>query len=333
MNKLTKLALTATLGLAITLTLNACEEKEKKQTASESQPSGEESCPKEGPPTTIEATFLENDDSDSEGLAYSDYRLANGDKIKLNGFAPDEVKKGDKVSVTYKKTYSYGNFGDGDRCYDFKTIISVKKTGTAPQAEEAAKAKADADAAAAKAKAEAEAAAGAKGSFTDTRDNKTYKTAKIGTQVWMAENLNFEAKEGSMCYDNKPDNCKKYGRLYNWEIAKNACPSGWKLPSNEEWNKLTEVVGGENNAGKYLKAKSGWNENGNGEDKFGFSALPGGFGDSEGENKVGENGSWWISSEGGSYNAFREIFSYNDIFGRNYDDLDGLLRSVRCIQN
>jgi len=99
------------------------------ETASESQPSGEEGCPKKDePPITIEAVFLGNDDEDDhDEFLYSYYSLPNGDRISLNGLAPDNVKEGDKVYVTYKKIYSYGDYGDDIRCYDFMILNSVKK--------------------------------------------------------------------------------------------------------------------------------------------------------------------------------------------------------------
>jgi len=132
--------------------------------------------------------------------------------------------------------------------------------------------------------------------FTDPRDGKTYRTVKIDNLVWMAENLNFE-REGSVCYGNDPEKAEKYGRLYDWETAKKACPLGWHLPSKKEWDVLINFVGGKEFAGRMLKVKSEWYNYNNGMDEYGFSALPGGFGNSDGSFKfVDSCGCWWSAS-------------------------------------
>ncbi|MDR2581871.1 MAG: hypothetical protein LBC75_00135 [Fibromonadaceae bacterium] len=183
-----------------------------------------------------------------------------------------------------------------------------------------------------------------KGTFTDTRDGKIYKTTKIGEQVWMAENLNYEAK-GSKCYEHKPANCKKYGKLYDWETAMKSCPKGWHLPSIAEWSVISAEAGNDVSA-KNLKTTSGWNDyrrgSGNGYDKFGFSALPGGSGDSDGGFgnlfKVGEYGVWW-SSSGGVKSKDNSNIKGCWTMANNEDDIDwhscfkSRLNSVRCVQD
>jgi uncharacterized protein (TIGR02145 family) len=81
--------------------------------------------------------------------------------------------------------------------------------------------------------------------FIDPRDGKEYLTVKIGEQVWMAENLNYDAGSGSWCFNDKVSNCEKCGRLYNWETALKAPPPGWHLPSFDEWENLIDYCGAE----------------------------------------------------------------------------------------
>ncbi|MDR2582618.1 MAG: fibrobacter succinogenes major paralogous domain-containing protein [Fibromonadaceae bacterium] len=170
-----------------------------------------------------------------------------------------------------------------------------------------------------------------KGSFTDSRDKKTYKTVKIGEQTWMAENLNYNAS-GSKCYDNQPTNCDKYGRLYDWNTAKSACPGGWHLPSDGDWNVLMKFVnpsclGNEKfcaNAGAKLKATN----------DFGFAALPGGLGNHKGDfGDIGISTIWWSSSEMINTNNVyvRTISSSNrdDVRRGNLNKTN--LFSVRCV--
>jgi uncharacterized protein (TIGR02145 family) len=186
---------------------------------------------------------------------------------------------------------------------------------------------------------------------------QTYRTVEIGTQVWMAQNLNYNASNSKCNGDNtggdSQGNCAKYGRLYNWSTAmgidvkynseywsgsdvkhRGICPMGWHLPSDAEWITLTDFVGGVTK----LKAASGWNDYnehlGNGTDEFGFSALPGGCGGSCGfSDDVGYYGHWWNSTEGNASDAYRWII-YNVLWGGHSGSTNKFsFFSVRCVQD
>jgi len=92
------------------------------------------------------------------------------------------------------------------------------------------------------------------GTFTDARDNHAYKWVRIGDQVWMAENLAYKPSSGNYwAYNNDQNNIAIYGYLYDWKTACNVCPSGWHLPSDAEWTKLRDYLGGYETAGGKLK--------------------------------------------------------------------------------
>lgn len=172
--------------------------------------------------------------------------------------------------------------------------------------------------------------------FTDIRDGQTYKTVIIGTQTWMAENLNYNAPN-SWCYADSISNCTTYGRLYTWEAAKNSCPDGWHLPTNEEWRILEKYLGmsekemniflyrGEG-IGTKLKSKTGFNGIFGGRRMF----MDGTF------DEKGKIGVWWSSTteiwEGNTYAFRREI--YSDKSGIDWDAATMTMGfSVRCVKN
>ena len=203
------------------------------------------------------------------------------------------------------------------------------------------------------------------GELTDSRDGQTYKTVKIGDQVWMAENLNFET-DSSICYNNKESNCIKYGRLYRWAAAvgksesecgygktcslpsgniQGVCPNGWHLPDTTEWITLVDVVGKvyvefKSMVDVVLKSMSGWGPGKNGLNASGFSALPAGIvaADRRIDGKFffgeGTETYFWSSSESGSNDAY---YTYLDDVGNYRVDSDWHGKdywfSVRCLKD
>jgi len=194
------------------------------------------------------------------------------------------------------------------------------------------------------------------GTFTDSRDNKTYKWVKIGDQVWMAENLAYTGSgiqhitdenvwqnntdyDGWCYYENNTAYGDTYGVLYQWEAAKIACPTGWHLPTEAEWTTLTDYLGGENVAGGKMKetGTTHWDSPNTGADNSsGFSGLPGGSRDYYGFfNLLGMRGYWWSDTESNhnvnNFYLFR--LSYNNARVIRYDDVKSNGSSVRCIKD
>ena len=177
--------------------------------------------------------------------------------------------------------------------------------------------------------------------FVDRRDLQAYYAVKIGERYWMVENLNYETDD-SYCYDDDSTNCAQYGRLYTWEAAKNACPEGWHLPSADEWDALYDHVAqevGSENGIMALKMASGWTgcEDGNGTNKFQFSALPAGIKYTTGFTGKGNSTFYWSSTPNSKDPGTAEIKVFlcdKSMKPGNYDYADTSIPiSVRCVQN
>jgi uncharacterized protein (TIGR02145 family) len=197
--------------------------------------------------------------------------------------------------------------------------------------------------------------------LTDARNNKTYRTVMIGSQRWMAQNLNIDPTEiedwkgvaNSWCYEDKPAYCDNYGRLYDWATTmeraetynevlavpsasrnyQGICPSGWHVPNDNEWNALATAVGGQGTAGTKLKVTSGWTQDANGTDEYGFSALPGGYRSGSEFSFAGAYGFWWSSSEVNGGEAHRWVMPNDYEYLAREEGIKSDGRSVRCIQD
>ncbi|MBR4915521.1 MAG: hypothetical protein IKZ45_00345 [Fibrobacter sp.] len=199
--------------------------------------------------------------------------------------------------------------------------------------------------------------------YRDLRNSKLYRVVRMGTQIWMAENLNYNV-ENSYCYYNNPDTCTKYGRLYTWAAAmdsvgkystsgkgcgdgrqclptypvRGVCPEGWHLPDSTEWNKLIYTVPVWPNVGKKLKAAYDWRylEQYYGTDEYSFTALPAGFRQTDGKySGLHDYTYYWSSNEDGSSSAYSMRLYYGSSDASLVKDYSykSTAFSVRCIKN
>ncbi|WP_437723928.1 FISUMP domain-containing protein [Sorangium sp. So ce861] len=125
------------------------------------------------------------------------------------------------------------------------------------------------------------------GTFTDARDGQAYRWVRIGEQIWTAQNMAYETPEGSWCRGDEPAGCDRWGRHYEAPAAMNACPAGFRLPSDADWHVLETMVGvleeelprtgwHGTDAGAQLKARGAWRDS-DATDRWGFAAEPAGI--------------------------------------------------------
>ncbi len=171
-----------------------------------------------------------------------------------------------------------------------------------------------------------------RGTFVDPRDQTTYRYVKIGELWWMAENLAYKPGTGNVwMYDNNEAYLPDFGYLYDWEAANNVCPPDWRMPTIEDWEALIAIAGAE--AEHRLKANNGWSSN-NGNDHYGFNALPGGIRRIHGDYlNMGDGGFWWSATEYTGNTAFYYCLRNNadQVLSNHIYKKTGL--SVRCVRN
>jgi len=186
--------------------------------------------------------------------------------------------------------------------------------------------------------------------ITDARDGKAYKFVKIGNKVWTAENMGYTTSR-SWCYGDDEATCTQLGRLYSWDAAKKACPTGWRLPNRNDVEDMMDAVAGEktdansyvtwNGAGKKLKAEDyvwGTDANGRdgrGTDVFGFTAMPGGErvakdGSYRGSNELG---TWWVNGSSDETPFRLQLNRGDDAYYAKGNDQKDYGYSVRCVRD
>lgn len=198
------------------------------------------------------------------------------------------------------------------------------------------------------------------GTLEDDRDGHVYKTVEIGSQTWMAENLNYipDQHDSSSCFKGDSLYCEVYGRLYTWASAigkdesdcgkgldceydriQGVCPDGWHLPSEAEFDTLVAFVGGYAFGGTKLKSARRWRAMGYGTDDVGFSAIPAGFkiawgsSTADGDYSLGDETQIWSSTQASTTNVFMLHLTQNETEAIRLQGLKDELSSVRCLKD
>lgn len=174
------------------------------------------------------------------------------------------------------------------------------------------------------------------GCFVDSRDNTTYRWVKIGSQIWMAENLRFKDVSGCIEFRNKKNYTKNQGYLYTWESAQKAVPEGWHIPSDEEYAEMFKYIAGDGANSRIIHDSLE-------QDKYGFNLETNGSYDA-GRDKFFKPFCWvasakyWSSSFGLSMkkDTLYSYFIYEPHYHRTgivstFDKLDAM--HVRCVKN
>ena len=183
------------------------------------------------------------------------------------------------------------------------------------------------------------------------------QTVTIDNQVWTSKNLDVSTYRngdvipqvqdkdawanlttGAWCYyDNNPSNGTKYGKLYNWYAVhdpRGLAPNGYHIPTDEEWTKLTDYLGGELEAGAKMKSTSGWYNNEKNTNSSEFSGLPGGNRSGDGTFRyIYYYGHWWSSLEHSTGYAWARFLFYGlgDVSRYGLNQRNGF--SVRCLRD
>jgi len=192
-------------------------------------------------------------------------------------------------------------------------------------------------------------------------DGNVYNTVTIGTQLWMKGNLRTTRySNGDLIgtttpatldisgettpkyqwtYDGDENNVAAYGRLYTWYAVtdnRNICPTGWHVPTDEEWTTLTTYLGGESIAGGKLKeaGTSHWfSENVGATNESGFTALPGGTHKIDTFYNIRDTGFWWSSTEGSATQAYNRFINYYGNYIGRYNSTKQNGSAVRCLKD